>query len=320
MVKEYKNPQVNQSFWEHLDQLVKKCPITIDRPKGSAHPRFPQFVYPLDYGYLEGTTAIDGGGIDVWVGSLEPGNLEALAITVDLDQMDAEIKLLLGCTREEMDTVLNFLNGASMRAKLVDRDDPMVFLRSRRSIRRFQKRRIPEGMLRRILEAATWAPSAHNSQPWRFAAISSQIAKEALADAMGVDYKTDLLADGFSIGEADEQVARSRKRILEAPAAILLCQYISGDLTDSNSKREQAERLMEVQSVALAGGYLLLAAHAEGLGGVWMCAPLFAQETARRALELPINWQPQALILLGYPAKIPEKRSRSPYQEITRFL
>jgi len=234
--------------------------------------------------------------------------------------MDAEIKLLLGCTSQEMDTVLNFLNGASMRARLVKRHDPMVLLRSRRSIRHFQDIPIPEGTLGRILEAATWAPSAHNSQPWRFAAISSQIAKEALADAMGSDYRTDLLTEGLSIGEADEQVARSRKRILEAPTAILLCQKICGDLTSTNTKRDEAERLMAVQSVALAGGYLLLAAHAEGLGGVWMCAPLFAQKAARRALELPTNWQPQALILLGYPAKTPKKRSRLPYQDLTRML
>ena len=67
--------------------------------------------------------------------------------------------------------------------------------------------------------------------------------------------------------------------------------------------RQQSEHWMGIQSVALAGGHLLLAAWAEGLGGVWMCAPLFAQAAASQALDLPGSWQPQALILLGYPAK-----------------
>lgn len=58
------------AFWAALDELVATSTVRIDRPKGTAHPRYPSFIYPLDYGYLEGTQAADGGGIDVWVGSL----------------------------------------------------------------------------------------------------------------------------------------------------------------------------------------------------------------------------------------------------------
>ena len=55
-------------FWEHLDALVAQCAVVIDRPRGSQHPRWETLVYPLDYGYLEGTSSADGGEVDVWVG------------------------------------------------------------------------------------------------------------------------------------------------------------------------------------------------------------------------------------------------------------
>jgi inorganic pyrophosphatase len=61
---------INPRFWSLVDQLADQHTLIIDRPKGSAHPRYPDHIYPLDYGYLEGTTAGDGDGIDVWVGSL----------------------------------------------------------------------------------------------------------------------------------------------------------------------------------------------------------------------------------------------------------
>ena len=59
----------NEDFWKALDELVNSSEIVIDRPKGSAHPKFPDFIYRVDYGYLKDTTSMDGAGIDVWVGS-----------------------------------------------------------------------------------------------------------------------------------------------------------------------------------------------------------------------------------------------------------
>jgi len=53
------------NFWLALDQLVAASEIVIDRPKGSAHPRYRDFIYPADYGYLANTRAMDGGGLDV---------------------------------------------------------------------------------------------------------------------------------------------------------------------------------------------------------------------------------------------------------------
>jgi inorganic pyrophosphatase len=112
---------MSDDFWTYLDRLVAESQIVIDRPKGSHHPRFPEIVYPLDYGYLDGTTAGDGGGIDVWRGSRKAGTLSAVIMTVDLHKRDTEIKILLGCTETEIQTILDFHNDHDMRAALVRR-------------------------------------------------------------------------------------------------------------------------------------------------------------------------------------------------------
>ncbi len=91
---------MNDEFWNALDELVKNSEIIIDRPKGTAHPKFPDFIYKVDYGYLKETTAMDGGGIDVWVGTGEK-KIDAIVVIVDLMKKDSEIKILIGCTDEE---------------------------------------------------------------------------------------------------------------------------------------------------------------------------------------------------------------------------
>ena len=106
-------------FWNALDQLLDACPLVIDRPKGSTHPRYPELIYPLDYGYLLGSTTCDGGGLDAWRGSLAEPALTALALTVDLHKRDAEIKLLLGCNENDLQTILLFHNDGSQRATLI---------------------------------------------------------------------------------------------------------------------------------------------------------------------------------------------------------
>jgi inorganic pyrophosphatase len=113
---------MDQNFWNYLERLIAACPLVIDRPKGSRHPRYPDVIYPLDYGYLAGSTTIDGGGLDVWVGTRPERTLAALALTVDLYKRDAEIKLLLGCTGAGTEAILDFFNNSdSMRAVLVPR-------------------------------------------------------------------------------------------------------------------------------------------------------------------------------------------------------
>lgn len=104
------------NFWAYLDRLVASSRLVIDRPKGSHHPRYPALTYPVDYGYLEETTTVDGGGIDVWAGSIPDQALSALLLTVDLQKRDVEVKLLLGCTEAEQQIILDFHNDGLMCA------------------------------------------------------------------------------------------------------------------------------------------------------------------------------------------------------------
>ena len=112
-----------KEFWSALDAIVQESEVVIDRPKGSHHPNFPSFVYPLDYGYLKDTSSMDGGGIDVWVGSDPSRRIDAIVCTVDLLKKDSEIKILIGCTEDEKQMVLAKHNeSAYMKGILIRRE------------------------------------------------------------------------------------------------------------------------------------------------------------------------------------------------------
>jgi coenzyme F420-0:L-glutamate ligase / coenzyme F420-1:gamma-L-glutamate ligase len=190
------------------------------------------------------------------------------------------------------------------------------FLRTRRSIRRFKPGPIPDSAIQNILTTATFAPSAHNRQPWRFVVVTDLSVKTKLAEAMALDFERDLTRDGLSPEKIQAQIKRSKERITAAPLAILLCLDMSEMDSYPDEKRNKAEYMMAVQSVAAAGVQLLLAVHAEGLGGVWACWPLFAQETIQKTLNLPASWEPQAMMFLGYPTDIPEAKERKSFEDI----
>lgn len=176
-------------------------------------------------------------------------------------------------------------------------------IQSRRSIRRYQTREIDKLVLEKLLDAARWAPSAHNRQPWRFCVVTTIAAKERLSDAMGEQWRSDLSADGTDPEFIERRVAISRQRIMGAAALVVATLSMEQMDHYPDEARNRAEWTMAVQSTALACQNLLLAAHAEGLGACWMCAPLFVPELVRSVLDLPQSWQPQALITLGYPAE-----------------
>jgi inorganic pyrophosphatase len=111
-------------FWKRLDDLVAARPLVIDRPRGSPHPRYPEMVYPLDYGYLKGTSGGDGNELDVWRGSLPEAELVGILCTVDMKKGDAEIKLLLGLAEHEIEAVARFLNNEYMSAIVIRRGNP----------------------------------------------------------------------------------------------------------------------------------------------------------------------------------------------------
>ncbi len=108
----------DQSFWDVVEELVRTGDISIDRPRGSSHPRFPEFVYPIDYGYVAGTVGGDREEVDVWVGS-GPGGVVGLFCTVDPFRRDAEVKILLGVTDDEVDQLVSFYAAQPQAALLV---------------------------------------------------------------------------------------------------------------------------------------------------------------------------------------------------------
>jgi len=108
-------------FWAALNKLVSDSKLVIDRPKGSRHPRYPNLVYPVDYGYLENTASMDGGGIDVWQGT-GGDSVGAVICTVDLLKRDSEIKILIGCSETETRLILDAHNDSEyMKGILVTR-------------------------------------------------------------------------------------------------------------------------------------------------------------------------------------------------------
>ena len=114
--------EYNEQFWEAMDSLLANNKIVIDRPRGSVHPRFANLKYEVDYGYVEGTKSMDGGGIDVWLGSLPDKKANAIICTVDLMKKDSEIKLVIGCTEQEMKVVYDFCNNSEfMKGILIRR-------------------------------------------------------------------------------------------------------------------------------------------------------------------------------------------------------
>ena len=109
----------DQDFWSRLASFVSRGSVVVDRAKGSRHPRIPGLIYPLDYGYLTNLRSGDGGGVDVWVGSLKRRVITGVICTVDLGKRDAEVKILLGCTRREQRRILALHNYGNQRAVLV---------------------------------------------------------------------------------------------------------------------------------------------------------------------------------------------------------
>jgi F420 biosynthesis protein FbiB-like protein len=186
----------------------------------------------------------------------------------------------------------------------------MDAIMSRRSIRRYMPNPVPHDFIEAVLTAASWAASAHNRQPWRFCVVEDAERKAALARAMGDRLRRDLEADGVPADVIEADVARSYRRITSAPVVIGLCLTMADMDRYPDARRAEKETVMAVQSAALAGGNLLLAAHSLGLGACWLCAPLFCPDVVRAALDLPDDWQPQALITLGYPAEHREKTRR----------
>jgi len=159
-------------------------------------------------------------------------------------------------------------------------DDYLEFLKSRRSIRRFKKDPPPLEMILKAIDVARYAPSARNSQPWRFIVVNDPLLKDRLAEI--------------------HPWARPLK---EAPVSIVVACHVDESPTSY------------MLDCANATIYLLLALHALGLGAVWIQA-LRNVEELRVLLNIPNNAIPVAVIAIGYPDEKPEPRPRRPMSEV----
>lgn len=100
----------NAFFWQKLDTLYLSSQLVIDRPKNTCHYKYSNLVYPVDYGYLNDTLGSDNAPIDVFKGSLNSTKVDAIVVTADILKKDCETKLLIGCSDEEVEKILIFLN------------------------------------------------------------------------------------------------------------------------------------------------------------------------------------------------------------------
>lgn len=194
--------------------------------------------------------------------------------------------------------------------------DFFTLAQTRRTVRAFLPDPPPRAAIEQILTAASWAPSPHGRQPWRFVVVESAERKVALAEAMGEAWRYHLSLDGHDPAMIEQRLQRSRERVLHAPVIIIPCLYLNDLDVYPDPARQAAETTMAIQSLGCAVQNMLLAAFALGLAAGWMCAPLFAPAAVRAALNLAADLHPQALIPIGYVAQEPKRRPRRPLSEL----
>jgi F420 biosynthesis protein FbiB-like protein len=193
-------------------------------------------------------------------------------------------------------------------------------LAARRSIRAFRPEPVPRELIDELVEAACLAPAPHHSRPWRWVVVDTDESKRALAEGMGARWREDLQSDGVEAVQIDELIARSREKITGAPALVLGCLTWDGLDRYPDEARQRAEWGMALLSLGAAVENLMLAATDAGLASCWVAAPIFCPEEAGRALELPTEWLPHALVLLGYPDPeyLPPSRPAVPLDALRR--
>lgn len=207
-----------------------------------------------------------------------------------------------------------------------------ALIKSRRSIRKWQDKAVPEELLLKAIEMATWAPNGGNQQNWRFYVITSHSTVQKIADA--VQATANVMA---SWPETDKLGYASRIRdgasfIRTAPAAIAVVasryQSIVDQILDARGKADKtASRIRElrntadskIQSVSSAIAYLLLVLHQMGLGTCWMTGPMQSKEEIEKILKVPKGMDVCAFIPIGYPAESPTK-DRKPVKEVTEVI
>jgi coenzyme F420-0:L-glutamate ligase/coenzyme F420-1:gamma-L-glutamate ligase len=186
----------------------------------------------------------------------------------------------------------------------------------RRSIRLFEDEPLSRDVIRDLLADAQWAPSPHNSQPWRFTVLFDLADKERLASSMAAQLGSELSADGIDRASVHRQTERSQRRITRAPVVVVCSLVRDGLVSYPDERRDDLEWQMAVQSVGSVLQTLFLLAAARGIGSCWMAAPMYCPDVVRAALQLPSHYVPQALALLGFATGQARRRQRRPLDEI----
>jgi F420 biosynthesis protein FbiB-like protein len=194
-----------------------------------------------------------------------------------------------------------------------------ALLLARRTVRFYRAEAVPDDVVRTLLEAAVSAPSAHNAQCTRFVVIRSADAKRMLADHMARRWRRDLERTGTPESAIKVELRFSMRRFSEAPVLILAGFTMAEMDVYPDRARRAAEYTMAVQTAAAAVQNLLLAASANGLGACWCCAPLFCPGVVRRALDLPRELIPQALVTIGRPAHTPPVPPKKPLDDVVAY-
>lgn len=164
-------------------------------------------------------------------------------------------------------------------------------IKGRRSIRAFKESPIPDETVRQLIDAARWAPSAGNIQPWEFIIVKKPEVKHRLAEA-----------------------ALGQFFIEEAPVVIVVC---ADELRSSQGYGLRGRTLYCIQDTAAAVQNLHLAAYSMGLGTCWVGA--FREEEVKRILRIPSGVRPVAIIPVGYPAEKPRYVGRRPLENIIHY-
>ncbi len=204
-------------------------------------------------------------------------------------------------------------------------EELLGIIRGRRSIRRFKPDPVPSEDIERMLDAALWAPSGSNTQPWFFTAVTNRDQITQTADVIGLEIeRITRSAPGFA--ETGENLARWGTFFERAPLVF----FIAGWRERSSWRTKLAETMPEhpaaaeslswMVSCAAAIQNLLLAAHALGYGTCWMGAPLVAKIPLEEFLELPEGYELLAVIPTGRPAEEPSPPRRRPREETVRLI
>ncbi len=206
-------------------------------------------------------------------------------------------------------------------------------VRSRRSIRRWQDKKVPEELLLQAIELATWAPNGGNQQNWRFYVILNRGVIKDIADA--VQSTADQIASWpesakFNIASGLRERASF---FCDAPAAIVVAAaqyqstmdqaFVAREKTDPQATQIRQWRNIantRIQSVSSAIAYLLLILHQMGLGAVWMTGPMQAKGQIEKILRIPPEMDIIAFIPIGYPGESPVPRERKPVKEVCEVI